>query len=217
MNDRAASGDGGRASTVAAMAAPLKRVGRGPDDANVAKDRGGNMADGDLWIFGYGSLMWNPGFRFRERTGAFLAGRHRALCVWSRVWRGTEARPGLVLGLDRGGACRGIAYRVAARDAEATLAYLDARERVTEVYHRRTVALRLAGGARAAAETYVVDRTHPQYAGRVAPDEAARIIRECAGEGGSNLDYLENTLRHLDELGLADGPLHELARTIRGA
>jgi cation transport protein ChaC len=197
------------------MAAPLKRAGRGPDDANVAKDRGGNMADGDLWIFGYGSLMWNPGFRFRERTGAFLAGRHRALCVWSRVWRGTEARPGLVLGLDRGGACRGIAYRVAARDAEATLAYLDARERVTEVYHRRTVGLRLAGGARVAAETYVVDRTHPQYAGRIAAEEAVCIIRDCAGEGGSNLDYLENTLRHLDELGLADGPLHELARAIR--
>jgi cation transport protein ChaC len=198
------------------MAARLKRAGRTPGEPNVAKDHGGNMADGDLWIFGYGSLMWKPGFAFRERTGAFLAGRHRALCVWSRVWRGTEARPGLVLGLDRGGACRGIAYRVVEAEAEATLAYLDARERVTEVYHRRTVMLRLADGARVAAETYVVDRTHPQYAGRVAPEEAARIIRDCAGEGGTNLDYLENTLRHLDELGLADGPLHELARAVRG-
>jgi cation transport protein ChaC len=173
------------------------------------------MADADLWIFGYGSLMWKPGFAFRDRTGAFLGGRHRALCVWSRVWRGTEARPGLVLGLDRGGACRGIAYRVAAAEAEATLAYLDARERVTEVYHRRTVTLRLADGTRVAAETYVVDRTHPQYAGRIAPEEAACIIRECAGEGGTNLDYLENTLRHLDELSLADGPLHELCRLVR--
>lgn len=172
--------------------------------------------NGDLWVFGYGSLMWKPEFDFAAREAALLRGRHRALCVWSQVWRGTRENPGLVLGLDRGGACRGIAYRVPRRDADAVLAYLDERERVTNVYLRRTVALTLADGRRVAAETYVVDRTHPQYAGRVDAQEAARIIRACTGVGGTNLDYLENTLRHLDELGLAEGPLHALLERVRG-
>lgn len=174
-----------------------------------------DMAEGDLWIFGYGSLMWKPGFDYRERAEGLLVGRHRALCVWSQVWRGTLERPGLVLGLDRGGACRGIAFRIARAAAADVLAYLDARERVTEVYHRRTVGLALGDGRRVTAETYVVDRTHRQYAGRVAPEEAARIIRVSHGEGGSNVDYLENTIRHLDEFGLAEGPLHALHRLVR--
>lgn len=216
MDGRAAADDEGRASTVTAMAARLKRAGRGPGETNVAKDRGGNMADGDLWIFGYGSLMWKPGFRFVQRETALLRGRHRALCVWSRQWRGTESNPGLVLGLDRGGACRGIAYRVAAGDAVDVLAYLDERELGTPIYRRRTFGLQLADGRRVRAETYVVDRRHPHYAGGLPAQDAARIIRDCAGEGGTNLDYLENTLRHLDELGLPDGPLHELARAVRG-
>ncbi len=169
-----------------------------------------------IWIFGYGSLMWKPGFAFAARTPALLRGRHRSLCVWSQVWRGTVARPGLVLGLDRGGACRGLAFRVADDDVDAVLDYLDARERVTEVYLRRTVDLTLADGARVRAETYVVDRSHPQYAGRVAPDEAARVIKASHGQGGSNVEYLENTLRHLDDFGLDDGPLHDLARLVRG-
>ncbi len=173
------------------------------------------MTARDLWIFGYGSLMWKPGFDFTARADGLLRGRHRALCVWSQVWRGTLERPGLVLGLDRGGACRGLAYRVAAAEAKDVLAYLDARERVTEVYHRRTVALTLGDGTRVAAETYVVDRTHPQYAGRVEPEQAARIIRVSHGEGGSNVDYLENTIRHLDAFGLPDGPLHALAKRVR--
>lgn len=175
------------------------------------------MAGRDIWVFGYGSLMWKPGFDFVGREQALLAGRHRALCVWSQVWRGTVERPGLVLGLDRGGACRGLAYRVAADRAEEVLAYLDARERVTEVYLRRTVELRLAGGGRVSAETYVVDRGHPQYAGRVAPELAARIIRSSHGQGGSNIEYLENTIRHLDDFGLRESPLHELARRVRGS
>ncbi|MFM2129779.1 MAG: hypothetical protein RL477_1325 [Pseudomonadota bacterium] len=172
---------------------------------------------GDLWIFGYGSLMWKPGFDFVERRHALIRGRHRALCVWSEEWRGTVERPGLVLGLDRGGACRGIAFRVAAAEAREVIAYLDARERVTEVYHRRVVELRLAGGERVRGQTYVVDRGHRQYAGRVPTAEAARIIAQSAGKGGSNVDYLENTIRHLDEFGLEEGPLHELAELVRRA
>lgn len=170
----------------------------------------------DIWIFGYGSLMWKPGFDFLDRTAALLHGRHRALCVWSRMWRGTEEAPGLVLGLDRGGACRGIAYRVAAEKTAEVIAYLDERELGTPIYRRRTVGLRLPDGRSVRAETYVVDRSHPHYAGGLDAAEAARIISVCKGYGGTNLDYLENTLRHLDELGLPEGNLHALCRRVRG-
>lgn len=190
----------------------------------MAADHGETMtADGeatesgpgrDIWIFGYGSLMWKPGFDFLDRTAALLHGRHRALCVWSRMWRGTEEAPGLVLGLDRGGACRGIAYRVVAEKTAEVIAYLDERELGTPIYRRRTVGLRLPDGQRVQAETYVVDRNHPHYAGGVDVAEAARIIRTCEGRGGTNLDYLENTLRHLDDLGLPEGNLHALHRRV---
>ncbi len=182
-----------------------------------APDPGAEAAAGagDLWVFGYGSLMWNPGFPHAARMPALLRGWHRALCVYSHVWRGTPERPGLVLGLDRGGACWGIAFRVAADDAREVLDYLDTRERVTHVYWRRTVAVRLADGARVAAETYVADPRHAQYAGRLAPGDAAHLIRAARGRGGTNAEYLENTVRHLDDFGLKEGPLHDLLRRVR--
>src|SRR2546421_11293351 len=93
-----------------------------------------DLSKGDLWVFGYGSLMWRPGFDFVEQVPARLIGEHRALCVYSFVHRGTPEKPGLVLGLDRGGACRGIAFRVAEQNREATIAHLRAREQVTSVY-----------------------------------------------------------------------------------
>ncbi|MFT5539041.1 MAG: cation transport protein ChaC [Alphaproteobacteria bacterium] len=171
---------------------------------------------GDLWVFGYGSLMWDPGFPFLARRPALLRGYHRALCVYSHVWRGTPACPGLVLGLDRGGACRGIAFRVAADEAAQVIDYLDRRERVTEVYVRKPMTVLLAGGERVVVETYVVDRAHLQYAGRLDPQESVRLVRQGSGRGGANFDYLENTVRHLDEMGLKEGALHDLARLVRG-
>src|SRR5215813_13614792 len=127
------------------------------------------FSKGDLWVFGYGSLMWRPGFDFLERVPARLIGEHRALCVYSFVHRGTPERPGLVLGLDRGGACRGVAYRVAAEKRAETVAYLRAREQVTMVYRETTRRIWLTGEPEqpVPALCYMVDRSHPQYAGRL--------------------------------------------------
>src|SRR4051794_23010766 len=124
----------------------------------------------DLWVFGYGSLMWRPGFPHVERRHASLYGYHRSLCVLSHVHRGTPERPGLVLGLDRGGRCLGVAFRVAAREAEATVAYLRGREQVTAVYLERRLPIRLDDGRRVEALAYAVDRRHPQYAGALSED-----------------------------------------------
>lgn len=158
----------------------------------------------EFWVFGYGSLMWNPGFPYEERLTARLGGYRRSLCVRSYVHRGTEERPGLVLGLDRGGSCKGVAFRVAAQSWPDTLAYLRERELVTSVYLERFVRLTLSDGRQVRGLTYVIDRAHAQYAGAVTIDEAARIVRSAVGRSGGNPDYVANTVAHLRELGIRD-------------
>jgi cation transport protein ChaC len=169
---------------------------------------------GDLWVFGYGSLMWRPGFPFLERRHAHLHGYHRALCVFSHVHRGTPEQPGLVLGLDRGGRCHGVAFRVAAEEAAATIQYLRDREQVTAVYRDRRLPVRLAGGEGATALAYVVDRSHPQYAGRLPDDELLRLVRQGVGVSGANPDYVRQTHAHLLEMGVTDPVLARLAATL---
>jgi cation transport protein ChaC len=167
----------------------------------------------ELWVFGYGSLMWRPGFDYLERAQAKLIGLHRSLCVYSHVHRGTPERPGLVLGLDRGGACRGIAYRVAAEKREETIDYLRAREQVTSVYlevHRR-ITLEKPGDPVVQAVTYVVDRGHTQYAGRLSPDQQLHIVRQGHGQSGANPDYVKNTVKAIEDQGFRDPGLHWLA------
>ncbi len=191
---------------------------------------------GEVWVFAYGSLMWDPGFAYLEAAPALLRGYHRAFCIYSFVYRGTEARPGLVLGLDRGGACKGMAFRIAAAEGAGVLDYLDAREKVTDVYVRRAVPITVggaaisaggrplsaggrplsAGGRKVTAHTYVADREHHQYAGKQTLEDAAALIAQGMGVGGSNRDYLESTVNHLDELGITDGPLHQLHALVRG-
>src|SRR5690349_2563312 len=106
--------------------------GAGRRDAMTAKTLSDNdFPDSDLWVFGYGSLIWKPGFEFVEQRPARLIGEHRSLCIYSMVHRGTPEKPGLVLGLDRGGACQGVAFRVARKQRDATVAYLREREQVT--------------------------------------------------------------------------------------
>jgi cation transport protein ChaC len=168
----------------------------------------------DLWVFGYGSLMWRPGFDYLERQLAWLRGYHRALCIYSHVHRGTPETPGLVLGLDRGGSCRGVAFRVEAAKAEATIAYLRAREQVTTVYVERRVRLRLDDGREVEAVTYVVDRRHVQYAGKLPLDTILQHVRDGVGQSGDNPAYVLNTHRHLAELSLRDDVLARLVRAL---
>src|SRR5262249_50235237 len=127
----------------------------------------GSMSEGNLWVFGYGSLMWRPGFAYARRSKALLRGWRRSLCVFSHVYRGSPEQPGLVLGLDRGGACPGVAFEVDGALREATIRYLREREQVTAVYLERVAPVTLECGERVLAVTYVADRLHDQYAGRL--------------------------------------------------
>jgi cation transport protein ChaC len=170
-------------------------------------------AKGDLWVFGYGSLMWRPGFEFEERVPARLVGEHRALCVYSFVHRGTPEKPGLVLGLDRGGACRGIAFRVAEKNRAAVVTYLREREQVTSVYREvmRSVWLENDARQRVSALAYVVDRGHVQYAGRLSMADQHRHVIQGHGQSGANRDYVTATVKAIEAEGFRDTQLHQLA------
>jgi len=172
-----------------------------------------DFSTGDLWVFGYGSLMWRPGFEYLEQVPARLVGEHRALCVYSFVHRGTPEKPGLVLGLDRGGACRGVAFRVAQQKRTETVAYLRAREQVTSVYREvmRSVWLENAARERVSALAYVVDRGHGQYAGRLSLAEQLRFVRQGHGQSGANRDYVIATVKAIEAEGFRDAQLHQLA------
>lgn len=169
---------------------------------------------GDLWIFGYGSLIWRPGFAYLERRRARLDGRHRALCIYSVRYRGTPDRPGLVFGLDIGGTCEGVAFRVAAEQAEAVARYLRDREQVTGVYRCRWRPVALQGGGEVRALHFLADRDHPQYAGRLTLSEEAAIVRSAKGTAGTNSEYVLSTAAHLRELGIRDRRLERLVGLI---
>jgi glutathione-specific gamma-glutamylcyclotransferase len=167
----------------------------------------------ELWVFGYGSLMWRPDFEFSERAAAALIGAHRSLCIYSFHHRGTHEHPGLVLGLDEGGACRGAVFRVAPDRRDTTLAYLREREQITDVYVEAIRPVSLLDGSSREIEAlcYVVDRAHPQYAGRLSTETQARLVRLAVGRSGTNVDYVLNTVRHLEEAGIHDVELMALA------
>jgi len=176
----------------------------------------GTHESGELWVFGYGSLMWRPGFAFLDRFPARLIGMHRALCVYSHVHRGTPERPGLVFGLDRGGMCRGIAYRVAASARAETVAYLRGREQVTSVYREamRRIELEDSARRRLTALCYLVDRGHAQYAGRLSLAERLHFVRQGHGQSGPNREYVLDAVRALEALGYRQTDLHLLAEQL---
>jgi len=171
----------------------------------------------DFWVFGYGSLMWNPGFETIARMRGRMHGVHRALCVHSHVHRGTPQSPGLVLGLDRGGSCHGVALKVAGARREATIAYLRERELVTQVYLETWRRVQLENDDPVDALVYLVDRTHAQYAGRLSDQEIARIVATSHGRSGNNLDYVRSTLAHLREAGIFDPHLEAVEQALNGA
>ncbi|QWG19171.1 gamma-glutamylcyclotransferase [Bradyrhizobium sediminis] len=176
------------------------------------------LSKGDLWVFGYGSLMWQPGFEFIEQVPARLIGEHRALCVYSFDHRGTPEKPGLVLGLDRGGACRGVAFRVAAKQRSDTVDYLRSREQTTHVYREVMRSVWLADDARqrVSALAYVVDRSHVQYAGRLSLTEQLRYVQQGHGRSGNNRDYVLATVKSIEAQGFRDAQLHQLAAMLHG-
>ena len=162
------------------------------------------------WVFGYGSLMWRPGFVYVDRAGAVLHGRRRAFCIYSVHHRGTPAQPGLVLGLAPGGSTRGMAYRVAEADWPRTYAYLLEREQPTETYVEAKVHVRLIDGRRVQALAFLSDTTHPQWAGRLDAEAQARLIAHSRGLSGPNVDYLRDLVGHLREDGVRDRAMERL-------
>lgn len=168
-----------------------------------------------LWVFGYGSLLWNPGFVVAERVRARLEGWRRGFCMRSIHYRGTPAAPGLVLGLDRGGVCEGMALRAAPGTEAATLAYLHDREMIGSAYRETSLPVALADGRHVTALTYVLDPAHTLYCGTLTREEQARIIATASGDRGPNRDYLWNTAAHLADVGIHDPDLDWLATRVQ--
>ncbi|MCW9033235.1 MAG: gamma-glutamylcyclotransferase [Rhodospirillales bacterium] len=162
-----------------------------------------------FWVFGYGSLMWNPGFNYEEVQTATIYGYHRSLCVYSWHFRGTQERPGLVLGLDRGGCCKGRAFRINATQKEQVMTYLTEREMITDFYNPKWVPAHV-GKQVVSTYTFVADSTHEQYAGGIPLEQTISLLLQGEGRGGSSIDYLKNVIEHLDDLSIPDGPLHKL-------
>jgi len=170
-----------------------------------------------LWVFGYGSLMWNPGFAHTRKLVARLDGYSRSFCMRSIHHRGTVAQPGLVLALDAtaNASCNGLALQVTAGAETKTLEYLRERELISSAYLEKTLTIELLGGRRVAAVTYVIDPDHDQYCHGLDLSEQAQIIAGAKGGRGENSDYLYSTAQHLAELGISDPQLEWLSQTVR--
>lgn len=176
----------------------------------------------DLWVFGYGSLIWRPGFAHKAAYPARLYGFHRSLCVYSHVHRGTPERPGLVMGLDRGGSCHGMAFHVDGAHHDEVLRYLREREQATMVYQeriQRVHILQRSGGLpqTVQAVAYCVDRTHTQYAGSLSREVQLDIVRGAVGQSGVNPDYVTSTSQALENLGVHDATLRWLSERLNAA
>ncbi len=171
-----------------------------------------------MWVFGYGSLVWNPGFNVQEKVRATLPGYARSFCMRSIHHRGTDAKPGLVLALDAHPEteCRGVAMSVATAEQEEVLAYLRERELISSAYLEKVLEITLEDGRQVEAVTYVVDTDHVQYCGNLELEEQAHIIAKAVGGRGPNTEYLYNTTAHLAELGIEDNDLEWLVRRVRG-
>jgi cation transport protein ChaC len=196
-------------------------------DAELEASIGAVLSAGqgeDLWVFGYGSLMWNPLFHYSERRPASLRGFHRRFCLWSVTGRGTRERPGLVLGLDLGGSCHGVAYRLPADKAPQELKLLWNREMVIGTYSPRWVRIEAAPCAAShgcseelRALVFTVNREHPNYTGRLPLDEVVAALAAASGHLGSSAEYLFRAVDALTAHGLRDSHLEALRRRVEQA
>src|SRR5260221_1199742 len=171
----------------------------------------------DFYVFAYGSLMWRPDFLFADVWPATLFGYHRSFCIRSTHYRGSENCPGLVLGLDRGGMCRGRLYRIAAHEAVAAAVYLHDREMVSGCYLPKWLTLHRADGIKQMGLAYVADPHHWQYAGKLPDDQIVAMIAKACGSARRNIVYLRNTVEHLDDIGLRGSRLHRIFRPLHQA
>ena len=179
------------------------------------------MADGNPlapnpYVFGYGSLIWNPGFAYLRSERALLRGAHRSLSVFSHRHRGTPDQPGLVFGLSRGGSCLGVAFEVEAANWQHVFDYLKDREQDRGVYREAWRSVTLAGGQGVTALAYLVNEHHPQFAGQLTIDEQIALVRQGNGESGRNAEYVRNTAKHLLSLGIRDRTLEAIVTALDG-
>jgi cation transport protein ChaC len=175
---------------------------------------GAGVPQGDKWVFGYGSLMWRPGFPYVERRPARLHGRRRAFCIYSVHHRGTYERPGLVLGLAPGGSVRGAAYRIADGDWQAVYDYLREREQPTETYFESWAEIVLDDGQKVPSLVFLSDTNHPQWAGRLTLEDQAQLIAGAEGLSGPNVVYLRDLVMHLHEDGVRDEAMEKLLKQV---
>ena len=191
---------------------PLSAEGRA---ASLRETLAARPGSGDVWLFGYGGLMWDPRIRYAVARPARIAGWRRGFCIWTLLARGTPERPGLALALDRGGAYDGMAFRIAAAEVDVALRQVWDREMYTGVYRPRWLRTRLARRT-VAAIAFTIDRSHERYAGAVPVERMVRALATASGRLGSSYDYLASTVAHLDELGVRDGAMHRLLRRVEG-
>lgn len=170
--------------------------------------------DTDLWVYAYGSLIWNPEFDFREQRLSMLRGHHRALCLWSRVNRGTPQTPGLVFGLDRGGSCRGMTFRIQAANVPRTFEALWRREMATGAYHPRWLRCDTREGP-VSALAFVIDRSNPGYVRGLQEHETVAIVKRASGIYGPCVDYVVQTHQALSAAGIEDKKLARLAQRLQ--
>jgi cation transport protein ChaC len=174
----------------------------------------GHPSGEDLHVFGYGSLIWNPAFEYVEKRTALLHGWHRRFCLKMYMGRGTREMPGLMLALDHGGACKGVAFRIANAKIREELGILWQREMFGGAYNARWVNLTADGGERLRAVTFVINRRHPRYLPELSVEQTAALIATGSGDLGTCREYLENTISHLAELGLKDAGLQRIAKAL---
>ena len=208
--------DGTFLARIAAADPSLPLLSEAERAASLRQTFGDRLGRDDIWVFGYGSLIWNPSFHFAERRLAQLVGWHRQFCLWTPIGRGTPERPGLMLGLERGGSCRGVAFRIEAAAAPQELDLLWRREMLSGAYCPRLMRAATPEG-RIEAVAFTINRTHQRYAGALPEEKVVEALAHAKGMNGACCDYLFNTVEHLGELGIHDARLQHLCALVRQA